>query len=286
MEFEMRLKPMLFRIFEFRTLTISLLPMKKMTSFLALAFAVLTFSASAQGELKFEKETHDFGTVNEGVQAAYEFKFTNTGNAPVVISNVQASCGCTTPDWSKTPVLPGKTGFIKASYNSAGRPGVFNKSITVTSNAATPSKVLFIKGNVEKKEEPKIVYTAEQKAKSARFTLTSTSHNFGKMEKGQRGTAKFTVKNTGKSDLVIKDVESTCFCVNHKLSKEAVKPGESATLELYYTPRNIGERDETVTIHSTDIVNEEVKLTFHSNVVNSLAPTSVLKEGNSAVPFK
>lgn len=102
-----------------------------------------------QAEFKFEKEVHDFGNVKEGDQATFTFKFTNIGKEPLVISNVQASCGCTTPSWTKEPVKPGESGTVTAIYNSKGRPGNFNKAVTITSNAKTSSKVLFIKGNVE-----------------------------------------------------------------------------------------------------------------------------------------
>ncbi len=100
--------------------------------------------------LKFKIEKHDFGTVPEGPAAVFEFEFTNEGKEPLILSNVQASCGCTTPTWPKEPVLPGKSSTIKASYNTQGRPGPFTKSITVTSNAKTPSTVLMINGTVEK----------------------------------------------------------------------------------------------------------------------------------------
>jgi hypothetical protein len=96
----------------------------------------------------FAITVHDFGTVQEGPTADHEFEFVNTGKEPIVISNVTASCGCTTPSYSKEPVLPGKKGKIKASYNTQGRVAPFTKSITITSNAGT--KVLTIKGEVEK----------------------------------------------------------------------------------------------------------------------------------------
>lgn len=95
----------------------------------------------------FDNEVHDFGTIPEGPNADYEFTFKNTGKEPINLQTVNASCGCTTPSWSKEPVLPGKTGSIKASYATQGRPGGFTKSITVVSNAGT--KVLTIKGTVE-----------------------------------------------------------------------------------------------------------------------------------------
>ena len=121
--------------------------MKKLilTSILSLSFA-FTY---AQGVLTFEKTTHEFGDVKEtGGPISVDFKFKNSGDQPIIISNVQASCGCTTPDWTKTPVGPGQTGYIKAQYNPLGRPGQFNKSMTVTSNATEGTTVVFIKGNV------------------------------------------------------------------------------------------------------------------------------------------
>jgi hypothetical protein len=99
-------------------------------------------------DLKFKTEKHDFGTVAEGPQAKFDFEFTNTGKEPLILSNVQASCGCTTPEWPKEPILPGKTAKITAIYNTQGRPGSFTKSITVTSNAKNPTSVLMISGNV------------------------------------------------------------------------------------------------------------------------------------------
>lgn len=102
-------------------------------------------------KIKFVDETHDFGNIKEGTQATYEFKFTNTGNAPLILESVQASCGCTTPEWSKEPIAPGKTGKVIATFNSSGRPGTFTKTITVKYNGAveTNTNYLTIKGFVE-----------------------------------------------------------------------------------------------------------------------------------------
>lgn len=100
------------------------------------------------GEFGFNEETYDFGKIPKGTPVTHDFNFTNNGKEPIVISNVQASCGCTTPSWPKEPILPGKTATIKVQYNAAN-PGGFNKSITITSNSKTPTKVLYIKGTVE-----------------------------------------------------------------------------------------------------------------------------------------
>ncbi|MBS1588968.1 MAG: DUF1573 domain-containing protein [Bacteroidetes bacterium] len=104
--------------------------------------------------MKFQTDVHDFGNIPEGPAAEYEFTFKNTGKEPIIIQRAQPSCGCTTPSYSKDPVLPGKTGSIKASYGTQGRPSVFTKTITVVTNVGT--KVLTIKGNVEKAPESSV----------------------------------------------------------------------------------------------------------------------------------
>ncbi len=130
--------------------------MKTFFSFLlTLAFALPVLAQTDTKDkpvIKFKSENHDFGNIKEGVQATHEFEFVNTGKGALIISNVAASCGCTTPDWTREPIAPGKTGKIKAVYNSQGRPGQFTKQVTVTSNAAEATKVLTISGLVEKVE--------------------------------------------------------------------------------------------------------------------------------------
>lgn len=121
--------------------------MKKFLGVLALILG-FAFQSNAQGAIRFKAEKHDFGKIKEGTQASYAFEFTNTGKAPVVISNVQPSCGCTTPEWSREPIMPGKTGKVTALYNSAGRPGNFNKTITVVNNGEVSQIILTIQGAV------------------------------------------------------------------------------------------------------------------------------------------
>lgn len=246
---------------------------------------LVSVAAQAQGVLTFEKELHDFGSVPEGTLATHEFRFRNTGNQPIIIANVQASCGCTTPDWTKTPVLPGKTGMVKAVYSSAGRPGVFNKTVTVTSNATTPSTVLTIKGNVLNKEQVKSSLTPAQLAQSPRLTLDRTVHNFGKMEAGQSLTAKFTVKNTGKQELVLGAITSQCYCVGYKNVPGPIKPGQSVVVALAYSQRKLGEQNEPVVITSNDVTGD-AKLTLKANVVQDLNAGSMVKESGASVPFK
>lgn len=122
--------------------------MKKL-SVLLLGFFITGAILAQAPVISFDNNNYDFKKIKEqdGL-ATTVFKFKNTGNAPLVINRVQASCGCTTPTWTKEPILPGKTGEITASYNPANRPGSFIKTISVFSNANTAPTLLTIKGEV------------------------------------------------------------------------------------------------------------------------------------------
>ncbi|MDR3246055.1 MAG: DUF1573 domain-containing protein, partial [Prevotellaceae bacterium] len=116
----------------------------------SLAIMLFIFSANAQ-ELKFDELVHDFGIIKEEEgNVTHAFKFTNTGDKPLIITKVQPSCGCTTSGWTKEPVKPGEAGEVLATYRTSA--GHFNKSLTVTANGL-PNVVLHIKGNVSKKPE-------------------------------------------------------------------------------------------------------------------------------------
>ena len=105
--------------------------------------------ATANGpEIEFEKLVHDYGDVPYNGNGECEFKFTNTGNEPLIIQKPKSSCGCTIPSWPKEPILPGESDVIKVTYRT-NRVGAINKSVTVTSNAKTNGTVVLrIKGRV------------------------------------------------------------------------------------------------------------------------------------------
>ena len=96
---------------------------------------------------KWETTTVDYGSITQGSDGTREFIVTNTGNAPLIISNATGSCGCTVPSWPKEPILPGKKAALKVHYDT-NRLGSFTKTVTVVSNAANNTDVLQIKGNV------------------------------------------------------------------------------------------------------------------------------------------
>lgn len=110
---------------------------------------MLAFGLFGQAKIEFKETKHDFSTIKEEAgTVSHKFIFKNTGNSPIIISDVKTSCGCTTPNWTKEPILPGKEGFIQAIYNPQHRPGPFNKTISVMSNAEPKLFVLSIMGDV------------------------------------------------------------------------------------------------------------------------------------------
>jgi hypothetical protein len=248
--------------------------------FLAAGF-LFAGAAMAQPAMKISEDIHDFGEIIEGKMASHEFQVTNTGNQPLIISNVQPSCGCTSPHWTKEAIMPGKSGSVKATYNSAGRPGAFNKSLTIVSNIGTP-KVLHIKGSVIKKEDK--VYTEEQKKNSPKIVLEKSSFSVGKLEVGQKGTARIKVSNKGVDPLEIDNVTSPCNCTTFSLSKGSVKAGESAILEITIAPKQKGIFREEVNISSSDINTPGFRVFLEGEALDSFTPG--MKEGAGANPFK
>ena len=104
---------------------------------------------SSLAEMTFETDVHDFGTIEYAGNGTYEFKFKNTGKEPLIISNAKGSCGCTVPTYPKdVPIKPGESNVIKVTYDTK-RAGNFTKTVTITSNAKTPEKVISIKGVVQ-----------------------------------------------------------------------------------------------------------------------------------------
>ncbi|MDR0824681.1 MAG: DUF1573 domain-containing protein [Prevotella sp.] len=130
--------------------------MKKI-GFILLALVLSTGFIMAQDGSKapkavFAKDAHDFGKVDESAgTVTCEFVFKNEGTAPLIVQRVQTTCGCTTPDYTKEPVLPGKTGSIKVTYSTTGRLGIFNKEITVFTNVSDSIYKVRIKGEVIRK---------------------------------------------------------------------------------------------------------------------------------------
>jgi len=100
-------------------------------------------------EFKFDVEEYNFGTIKQGDKVTYDFNFSNSGKEPLIITEAHGSCGCTVPQWPKEPIAKAGKGMIHVEFNSTGKMGMQDKTVTITSNAKSGPKVLHLKGNVE-----------------------------------------------------------------------------------------------------------------------------------------
>lgn len=121
--------------------------MKKLIAIAVFIFAGYAVQAQDAAKIEFKSEVIDYGEIEKGSDGVRVFEFTNTGNAPLVITDVTSSCGCTIPEKPEDPILPGKSGEIKVKYDTQ-RVGPIRKTITVYSNADVPAKSIKIKGRV------------------------------------------------------------------------------------------------------------------------------------------
>jgi len=201
--------------------------MKKIFS--VLACVLFTSALMAQEPvITFEKDSHDFGKINEADgRVTTVFNFKNEGMSPLVLSNVRASCGCTTPKWTKEPVEPGATGAITVTYNPNGRPGKFSKTITVTSNAKEQTMRLYIKGEViPKPAQPVNKYPV----KIGELSLASKQVNMGDVMKGQTKSMNIEYANQTASKLTVEASQSAFVSATATLGE--MDPQQSGQLAI------------------------------------------------------
>ncbi len=205
--------------------------MKRNLLLSAMLFTACTLFAQ-QPVITFDKTEHDFGKIQEAdgrVTTVFEFK--NEGMEPLVLSNVRASCGCTTPTWTKTPVEPGEKGAITVTYNPNGRPGRFQKTITITSNATEPTKKVFIKGEVIPKAAKPVNKYPE---KMGDLSLTAKTANFGVVKKGQTVDKVIEYANLSEEELKVDIFYKEDESFDAQPSLLNVKKGESGQLLIRF----------------------------------------------------
>lgn len=126
--------------------------MKKLALLFSLFAFALVFHTNAQeasgAAISFKEKSIDFGDITQGDKVSHTFELTNTGKAPLIISNVAATCGCTVPSWPKEPIAPGKSAEIKVSFNSTGKMGKQNSVVRIYSNASEPIEKISLISNV------------------------------------------------------------------------------------------------------------------------------------------
>ncbi len=209
--------------------------MKRFSILFATLFIAATAIFAQKVAIKFDEESHNFGSVaEEAGSVSCDFRFTNTGTEPLVITNVRTSCGCTTPSWTKEPIAPGKTGVIKAAYSTTGRPGSFTKTITVTSNADGGDKVLYIRGTVTPKgQAPDFGYPI----KIGDLRMTKNNLLFG-LNLGEKKSQVIEIMNNGTGQLKLTFDDMPKY-VSVLPAEVTLGPGVKSTISVSYDSSKI-----------------------------------------------
>ena len=197
---------------------------------LSVFLLLIAFSLSAQPKITFDKTQHDFGKVNESDGAAsYDFTFKNTGAAPLIIQDVKSTCGCTTPEWTKQPVLPGATGFIKVTYDVKGRPGAIDKSITVHNNSSSAVTLRIIGEVIPVDRHP----TEAFRYTAGTIRLDDMHVAFNRMYSYEKPSLVVTAYNPGPEAVKISLINLPAH-IKADVTPASIKKGEKATIKLTY----------------------------------------------------
>ncbi len=256
----------------------------------AALFFMIAASVSAQkAVITFENKTFDFGQINEdGGNASTVFEFTNTGNATLVIQRVNASCGCTTPEWTQTPVEPGKKGKITAIYNPIGRPGAFNKEIYVYSNASNEMERLSITGNVTPKTTSGSASSGNTFPVSiGALGLTSKTLQLGNINKGILQTRNLTIRNNSGSPLTVTlaDVPSH---IEAKVTPATLQPNQEGIIGISLNSKKVTEwgpiqEDIYIVLNGKKDISDNFKIIILGNLVEDFSKLSAAEKRQAPI---
>lgn len=251
---------------------INIKKMKTTTLLLLLVMAGVTASSQySQTKMQITPSEHDFGVFKEEAgRQTFDFTVKNTGSQPLVIQRVTASCGCTTPEWTKSPVPPGGTGKVTAIYDPANRPGVFNKTLTVYTNAAPSNMTLTIKGEVTPREK-----TIEElftfPVKGVRFESNHLA--FTSIKKSDKKGKSMQIINTSSAPVKV-EFEGLPQHLALKSNPETLKPGEKGIIEGTYDAsknQGWGNVNDLIKIKINGIAEDKVYLYVSANLVEDFS---------------
>lgn len=228
--------------------------MTKLKPVVALIGILLGLTAMAQPKLEFREERHDFGTIKEDEgKVTYVFALENTGDEPLLIEKVKTPCGCTTPYWTKDVIPPGKGGYVEAEFDPLHRPGVFNKVLTVQTNAETKLHYLTIIGEVLPRKRT-MADNFPAKRGNLRFKLPQLY--LGKVNTKEVDTTHFTIFNEGGKTVDILGAETPSHIKVEVLDK-TIKPGGFGKFVLSYDAlkrADLGFLTDEIVLKTTDEV--------------------------------
>lgn len=245
-------------------------------SFIMILLAVHTLSAQVAKPIQFREETFDFGTVMEdGGPVEHEFVFTNTSGRAIKILNVEPSCGCTTPAWSKELVGAGKTGFIKASFDPKSRPGYFTKTLTVTTDFDATPVVLQIKGTVNASGAAEALNDFPVANGSLKFK--SASFKLGKIVRKDEWTARdFQVVNSGAKPISVTNVVGPAY-IKVDVTPKVIPAGAIGNIKLSYNGKQkdkYGYQSDNVELHTDDELNPVKSFSVYATLEDDFSTLS------------
>ncbi len=265
--------------------------------FILLVAVVLGFTAtqlSAQkAVITFDKKTHDFGTIQEnGGNVSYVFEFTNTGDAPLLIQRVNASCGCTTPEWTQTPVEPGKKGSVKAMFNPRGRSGVQTKDIYVYSNASNEMERLSFTCTIERNAEQQNNNARQNQAANYPIEMGQLKANtkvaqFGNVLKNETQVRTINVFNGSSANLNLSFADVPGY-INVSATPASLKANDSGIITVTVDAAKATEwgainDNFTVVLNGKRNASDAYKVNVQANIIEDFSKMTAAQKRNAPI---
>lgn len=249
--------------------------------YLTLLLFVLPVLVLAQKEtekgaiIKFEKNSHNFDRIEEyGGTVSVDFKFSNKGDEPLFLKNVEASCGCTIPEWTKDTLQSGETGLIKVSYNPINRPGPFNKTITVTSNSTTAVSVLTIEGMVRPKPGD---LSKQYPVKVGGLSFRKRNIQFGNITNEKAVAKSIEAYNSTDQAITFSEGYHSPDHISVSFDPKVIHPGQVGLIEIIYDAQKggLGYRSDNVTLFTQEQQDSIKQFNIYATVLEHFPPVNI-----------
>lgn len=257
---------------------------------LVLVLAVILFSldsmtAQNSAQINADELSYNFGTISEADGlASHTFLIKNTGDGPLVITRITASCGCTQPEWTKEPIAPGQTGEVKVTYNPKGRPGPFYKTVSIFSNGKKGSYSLAIKGNVTPKPtQPVIIYPYA----IGDLKLSSKNILYNTIRPDETSGQKINIINEGKTSLTVHTGKHPHYLTT-ECRPTTLQPGEVGEITFLFDAKalkNKGRITAALPLTIAEVGQKEVEGELHvaANIIDDFSKLTASDKAKSPV---
>lgn len=236
--------------------------MKKVLFLILISFV---FAQNKGPEITIKKNFYNFGDIKEGDVVSYEYTIENTGDDLLIINEVRASCGCTAVQPEKRRLLPKEKIKLKVEFDSMNRKGAQTKYVYIMTNDPknSQSKVSFSANILEK--------SAEERAKEdiPIIQIEKNYLNLGTKKSGEKVVAEINVKNTGRKELIIKEVKSTCDCIVGEMTAKRIKQNDNEKLKIYFDTKGLtGKISRSIVLITNDKYNPYNYITIFVDIEN------------------